>query len=338
MDAPVARPPARWQQALASAFGSAAELLDRLDLRPETLGVSAAAVAAFPVRVPRGFAARMRRGDPADPLLRQVLPVAAETLATPGYLADPVGDLAALRSPGLIHKYAGRVLLVATGACAVHCRYCFRREFPYAEHAQGPAQLRANLAAIAADPTISEVILSGGDPLLRTDDWLAGTLAALAGIPHVRRLRIHTRVPVVLPERVDAGLTAVLAACALPLTVVLHCNHPQELDASVRAACADLRATGATLLNQSVLLRGVNDDAGVLADLAEALFAAGVLPYYLHQLDRVHGTAHFAVTDAEALALAATLAARLPGYLVPRLVREVAGAPAKLPLAGPGDT
>jgi EF-P beta-lysylation protein EpmB len=338
MDAPVARPPARWQQALATAFGSAAELLDFLGIAPMALGVSAAAAAAFPVRVPRGFAARMRPGDPADPLLRQVLPVAAETLAAPGYVADPVGDLAALRSPGLIHKYAGRVLLVATGACAVHCRYCFRREFPYAEHAQGPAQLRANLAAIAADPTISEVILSGGDPLLRTDDWLAGTLAALARIPHLRRLRIHTRVPVVLPERVDAGLAGVLAACGLPLTVVIHCNHPRELDASVRAACADLRAAGATLLNQSVLLRGVNDDAGVLAELAAELFAAGVLPYYLHQLDRVHGTAHFAVPDAEALALAAALAARLPGYLVPRLVREVPGAPAKLPLAGAGDT
>jgi EF-P beta-lysylation protein EpmB len=338
MDAPVARPPARWQQALATAFGSAAELLEFLGIAPAALGVSAAAAAAFPVRVPRGFAARMRPGDPADPLLRQVLPVAAETLAAPGYVADPVGDLAALRSPGLIHKYAGRVLLVATGACAVHCRYCFRREFPYAEHAQGPAQRRANLAAIAADPTISEVILSGGDPLLRTDDWLADTLAALARIPHLRRLRIHTRVPVVLPERVDAGLAAVLAACALPLTVVIHCNHPREIDAPVRAACADLRAAGATLLNQSVLLRGVNDDATVLADLAEALFAAGVLPYYLHQLDRVHGTAHFAVPDAEALALAAALAARLPGYLVPRLVREVPGAPAKLPLAGTGDT
>jgi EF-P beta-lysylation protein EpmB len=333
MDAHVARPPSRWQQALATAFGSAAELLDFLGLAPEAVGVSAAAAAAFPVRVPRGFAARMRPGDPADPLLRQVVPVGAETLVTPGYVADPVGDLAALRSPGLIHKYAGRVLLVATGACAVHCRYCFRREFPYAEHAQGPAQLRANLAAIAADPAVTEVILSGGDPLLRTDDWLAGALAALAGIPHVRRLRIHTRVPVVLPERVDDGLAGVLAGSPLPLAVVLHCNHPRELDAQVRAACADLRATGATLLNQSVLLRGVNDDADVLAELAESLFAAGVLPYYLHQLDRVHGTAHFAVDDAEALALAAALAARLPGYLVPRLVREVPGAPAKLPLA-----
>lgn len=333
MDAPVARPPARWQQALASAFGSAAELLDFLGLAPQAVGTSAAAAATFPVRVPRGFAARMRPGDPADPLLRQVLPVGAEMVATPGYVADPVGDLAALRSPGLIHKYAGRVLMVATGACAVHCRYCFRREFPYAEHAQGAAQLRANLAAIAADPTVTEVILSGGDPLLRTDDWLAGTLAALAAIPHLRRVRIHTRVPVVLPERVDSGLAAVLAASRLPLTVVLHCNHPREIDAAVGAACAALRATGATLLNQSVLLRGVNDAAGVLAELAEALFAAGVLPYYLHQLDRVSGTAHFAVGDAEALALAAALAARLPGYLVPRLVREVPGAAAKLPVA-----
>lgn len=338
MNAPAQTAPETWQQALASAYGSAAELLAALRLDPAACGFSATAAAQFPLRVPRGFAARMRPGDPRDPLLRQVLPVHAETDDVAGYTSDPVGDLAALRGPGLIQKYAGRALLVTTGACAVHCRYCFRREFPYQEQAPGPAALRQNLALIAADPSLTEVILSGGDPLLRTDAWLGTTLASLEAIPHVRRTRIHTRLPVVLPQRVDGGLASTLHRARRPVVVVIHCNHPQELDAGVVAACARLRDAGVTLLNQSVLLRGVNDDIAILAELAERLFDAGVLPYYLHQLDAVRGAAHFAVDDATALRIAAGLAARLPGYLAPRLVREVAGAPAKLPLAAPRQT
>jgi EF-P beta-lysylation protein EpmB len=321
-----------WRQELADAVCDPAELLALLGLDQSNLPAARAAAQRFPLRVPRGFVARMRRGDPADPLLRQVLPLGAELDEVAGFGTDPVGDLASRRAPGLLAKYQGRALLVATGACGVHCRYCFRRGFPYADENPRADDWRAALAAIAADPTLSEVILSGGDPLSLSDRRLAELVARLDAIPHLTRLRIHTRQPVVLPSRVDDALLAWLGATRLRTVVVLHANHARELDREVRAACARLAATGATLLNQSVLLRGVNDSAGALADLSEALFAAGVLPYYLHQLDRVAGAAHFAVPDAEARALLDAAAERLPGYLVPRLVREVAGAPRKLPL------
>jgi EF-P beta-lysylation protein EpmB len=321
-----------WRAELARAVADPAELVRLLDLDPALLPAARAAARAFPLRVPRGFVARMRRGDVADPLLRQVLPLGAELDQVQGFSVDPTGDLAAASAPGLLTKYQGRALLVATGACAVHCRYCFRRHFPYADENPRADGWRTALAAIEADPSIDEVILSGGDPLSLSDTRLAELAAALAALPQLRRLRIHTRHPVVLPERVDDELLGWLAPLRLQKVVVLHANHAQELDAAVGAACARLRDAGATLLNQSVLLRGVNDDADVLAALSERLFALGVLPYYLHQLDRVAGAAHFEVDDARALALHSELTARLPGYLVPRLVREVAGAPAKQPL------
>ncbi|WP_257388551.1 EF-P beta-lysylation protein EpmB, partial [Tahibacter caeni] len=280
----------------------------------------------------RGFVARMRAGDPADPLLRQVLPLAAELASQPGFTADAVGDLAARSAHGVLQKYAGRALLIATGSCAVNCRYCFRRHFPYAEETAAAGRWREAVAAVAADPTIDEVILSGGDPLSLSDAKLAELTAALRDVPHVRRLRLHTRLPVVLPERVDAGLLTWLAALPLQKVVVLHANHANEFDASVDTACAALHAAGCTLLNQAVLLRGVNDDADALAALSERAFAAGVLPYYLHQLDRVLGAAHFEVADDAALALVEALRQRLPGYLVPRLVRELAGEKSKTPL------
>jgi EF-P beta-lysylation protein EpmB len=321
-----------WRQELADAVCDPAELFAILGLDQAALPAARAAAQRFPLRVPRGFVARMRRGDPRDPLLRQVLPLGAELDAVDGYGADPVGDLASSRAPGLLAKYRGRALLVATGACGVHCRYCFRREFPYADANPRADGWRAALDAIAADATIAEVILSGGDPLSLSDRRLAELVERIAAIPHVARLRIHTRQPVVLPSRVDDALLGWLGATRLRTVVVLHANHAHELDREVRAACARLAARGATLLNQSVLLRGVNDSADALVALSEALFAAGVLPYYLHQLDRVAGAAHFAVPDAEARALHAAAAERLPGYLVPRLVREVAGAPRKMPL------
>lgn len=321
-----------WRQELADAVADPAELLALLALDTRHLPAARAAAERFPLRVPRGFVARMRRGDPADPLLRQVLPLGAELDAVAGFGADPVGDLASARAPGLLTKYQGRALLVATGACGVHCRYCFRREFPYADENPRADDWRAALDAIAADRSLSEVILSGGDPLSLSDRRLAELVARLGAIPHLARLRIHTRQPVVLPSRVDAALLGWLGATRLRVVIVLHINHAQEIDHDVRAACALLAGTGALLLNQSVLLRGVNDSVVALTALSEALFTAGVLPYYLHQLDRVAGAAHFAVPDAEALALHAAAAERLPGYLVPRLVREVAGAPRKLPL------
>jgi len=321
-----------WQAALAQAVTDPQELLALLELGPEWLAAARTAARLFPLLVPRGFVARMHRRDPHDPLLRQVLPLAEELVAAEGFGVDPVGDLAAMPVPGVLHKYAGRVLLTATGACAVHCRYCFRRHFPYAEANASVDRWQAGLAYIAADPSIKEVILSGGDPLTLSDRRLAEFAQGLEEIRHVERLRLHTRLPVVLPERVTSELTAWLAASRLQKVVVIHANHPQEVDETVRHACARLRAGGATLLNQTVLLKGVNDSAAVLQQLSEALFAMGVLPYYLHCLDRVQGAAHFDIAEQRARELHATLNASLPGYLVPRLVREVPGAPGKSPV------
>ncbi|ATD67615.1 EF-P beta-lysylation protein EpmB [Luteimonas chenhongjianii] len=329
--------PRRWQQAWREAVRDPRELLALLGLQDLALGVSSEAAAQFPLRVPRGFVARMRHGDPHDPLLRQVLPLDAEMRPVPGFTLDAVGDGAAKVGPGVIHKYAGRALLVATGSCAVHCRYCFRRHFPYAEETAAAGAWREAIAAIAADPSIEEVLLSGGDPLSLATAKLAELTEALRELPHVRRLRLHTRLPIVLPERVDAELTGWLASLPWPVAIVVHANHANEFDTSVDTAMRDLRATGATVLNQAVLLRGVNDDVDALAALAERSFDAGVLPYYLHQLDRVAGAAHFEVDDETALALHAALVARHSGYLVPRLVREVAGDASKRAISAAAD-
>ena len=325
---PFRQPPA-WQRALQDAVTDPAELLSLLGLGPEWLASARAAARRFPLKVPRGFVARMRRGDPQDPLLRQVLPLDAELDEVPGFGTDPVGDLAAKAGPGLLHKYAGRALLVTTGACAVHCRYCFRRHFPYEEENASRAGFGPALDAIRADPSVGEVILSGGDPLTLGDRRLATLFDGLREIPQVRRVRLHTRLPVVLPERIDAGFLAVWSALPLQKVIVVHANHAREIDDAVRTAVAGLRATDTIVLNQAVLLRGVNDQVGDLVDLSEALFEAGVLPYYLHVLDRVAGAAHFDLPLETAQRLAAELAARLPGYLVPRLVREEPGAAAK---------
>ena len=325
-------PAPNWRQAWRDAVRDPRELLAMLGLDALAAGISDAAAAQFPLRVPRGFVARMRHGDRHDPLLRQVLPVLDEDRIVAGFGLDAVGDAAARRGGGVIHKYNGRALLVATGSCAVHCRYCFRRHYTYAEDTAAAAGWREAVALIAGDASIHEVILSGGDPLSLADHKLAELTAALRGIPHLRRLRIHTRLPIVLPERVDAGLLAWLRGLPWPVAIIVHANHAREFDAAVDDAMAALRDAGALLLNQAVLLRGVNDSVDALADLCERGHAAGVLPYYLHQLDRVAGAAHFEVGDAEALALHAALAARLPGYLVPRLVREVAGRTGKTPL------
>ncbi len=321
-----------WQAELAAAFRDPLELLEELALPPETSGATETTLRQFPMCVPRSFVRRMRKADPSDPLLRQVLPLRVEERASADDAKDPVGDLPAMRRPGVLHKYRGRVLLIATGACAIHCRYCFRRHFPYnAAHARAGRWQHA-LEYIASDDSVHEVILSGGDPLSLVDQMLAELVGKLAAIPHVQRLRLHTRLPVVLPGRVTASLLSWLTVTPLQVIVVVHVNHPNELDDEVRAALARLAGTGATLLNQAVLLRGVNDDAEALSGLSEALFSSGVLPYYLHQLDRVQGAAHFAVEDRRALALLETLRNRLPGYLVPRLVREEPGAASKVPL------
>lgn len=325
-------PPASdWRELWRDAITDAGELLQAVGLS-ELIDRLPPQDAGFALRVPRGFVARMRRNDPADPLLLQVLPQLAELDQVPGFVVDAVGDMAARTAHGVLHKYEGRALLIASGSCAINCRYCFRRHFPYAEEIAAAGQWRHALDHLRQDPSISELILSGGDPLSLATSKLEDLSRGLAELPHVTRLRIHTRLPVVLPERVDLPLLAWLQSLPLQKVVVLHVNHANEMDAHVKAACARLRETGTTLLNQSVLLRGINDDADSLAQLSERLFAAGVLPYYLHQLDRVQGTAHFEVDDADARALMDTLRTRLPGYLVPRLVREVAGDASKRPL------
>lgn len=322
-----------WQRALAEAISDPAELLAVLELPRTLLPEGRDASKLFPLRIPRSYVARMSKGDPADPLLRQVLPLAAEHDVAPGFVQDPVGDLQAMAQPGVLHKYQGRVLLITTGACAVHCRYCFRRHFPYGDANPAPAAWRQALDYIAADPSVTEVILSGGDPLVLPDRRLAELASRLAAIPHVRRLRLHSRLPVVLPERVDTALLAWLRDTPLQKLMVIHANHANEIGAETRAALAALRDSGVILLNQAVLLRGVNDSAEALAALSESLVAAGVMPYYLHLLDKVQGAAHFQVSEDRAQALMTALQARLPGYLVPRFVREIAGEPAKTPLS-----
>lgn len=324
--------PVRWQQLWRDAVTDPHELLGLLDLSQHAAALLPGADTGFALRVPRGFIARMRRGDPADPLLLQVLPRAAELGDVAGFSHDAVGDIAARAAHGVLHKYHGRALLIATGSCAVNCRYCFRRHFPYAEETAAANRWQQALDYLRSDDSISEVILSGGDPLSLATAKLAELTDALVTIPHIRRLRIHTRLPVVLPERIDAEFSTWLGALPLQRVVVLHANHPNEIDAAVLGACAVLRDAGATLLNQAVLLRDVNDSAETLCALSQQLFDGGVLPYYLHQLDRVTGAAHFEVDDARALALLRTVRERLPGYLVPRLVREIAGARYKLPV------
>lgn len=320
-----------WRQLWRESITDASELLALLglghlhaQLPPDDAG--------FALRVPRGFVARMEPGNPSDPLLLQVLPQLAELQPTPGFMADPVGDMDARAAQGVLHKYNGRALLVASGSCAINCRYCFRRHFPYGDEMAAAGQWRKALQHVRDDRSIRELILSGGDPLALSTAKLEELSAGLADLPHVIRLRIHTRLPVVLPERVDDALHTWLAALPLQKVVVLHANHARELDEHVASAVARLRDAGATVLNQSVLLRGVNDDAPTLHALSERLFAIGVLPYYLHQLDRVQGAAHFEVTDEHALTLIDALRATLPGFLVPKLVREVGGDASKRPI------
>jgi EF-P beta-lysylation protein EpmB len=322
----------RWQQLWRESITDARELLQAVGLADRADELLPDRDTGFAVRVPRGFVARMRYGDADDPLLRQVLAVREELLDAPGFIDDAVGDTHARVARGVLHKYEGRALLVATGSCAVNCRYCFRRHFDYADDAAAANRWQEAIEHIRADASIEEVILSGGDPLSLSTPKLAELTDALARVPHLRRLRIHTRLPIVLPERVDAELIRWLDRLPWPAAIVLHANHANEIDDSVVKHVKSLRESGAILLNQSVLLRGVNDSVDALAALSERLFAAGIVPYYLHQLDRVSGTAHFQVDDARAIDLIEGLRGRLSGYLVPRLVREIPGRESKTPL------
>jgi L-lysine 2,3-aminomutase len=324
---------ADWQSTLAESVRSPAELCRLVGLDPTAAEEAERAAGQFPLLAPRPFLARIRRGDPADPLLLQILPRAAETAATPGYTADPLGEAGACCSPGLLRKYSGRILMVTTGACAVHCRYCFRRHFAYKNLSPTLDDWGDAVRSIAADRSLDEVLLSGGDPLMLPDAVLARLADELADISHLRRLRIHSRLPVMIPQRVTDELLAWLRGGRLSPVMVVQVNHPREIDLDVAEALGRLVDAGVPVLNQSVLLRGVNDRADVLAELCRRLVDLRVMPYYLHQLDPVAGAAHFEVPMATGLSLIAELRARLPGYAVPRYVRETPGGTSKEVLA-----
>jgi len=322
----------RWRRELSTAITRPDELINVLDLDRDLLPAARAAARRFGLLVPRGYVALMARSDPDDPLLRQVLPLAEELRSPPGFTADPVGECAAVRLPGLLQKYPGRALLLLTGACAIHCRYCFRRHFPYGDDSARLDHAAGAVDRLAEAPSVREVILSGGEPLMLDDATLAVLVGKLADIRHLRRLRLHTRLPIVLPSRVTDRLCHILSASRLRPVVVVHANHARELGTASRTALDRLHNAGIPLLNQSVLLHGVNDSAHRLAALSEALFECAVLPYYLHRLDRVLGAAHFELDETAALRILDRLRTRLPGYLVPRLVKEITGEPYKLPI------
>ncbi|QJD58991.1 EF-P beta-lysylation protein EpmB [Pseudomonas sp. gcc21] len=321
-----------WQTLLARSITDPAALLDRLQLDISLLDEAKGAAADFPLRVPEPYIDRMRQGDPDDPLLRQVLPIGEELLDQPGYVTDPLGEQHANARPGIIHKYHGRLLLVVSAGCAVNCRYCFRRHFPYDDNNLSTAEWQDALEYIRVDESIREVIYSGGDPLAANDKRLAWLTREIADIPHVARLRVHTRLPVVIPQRVTQGLIDALCSTRLPVTMVLHCNHANEIDPSLKQAVHALRSAGIMMLNQAVLLRGVNEQLEDQIALSEKLADSGIMPYYLHILDHVRGARHFLVEDDAAIRLVGQMLTRLPGFLVPRLVREIAGERSKVPL------
>lgn len=327
-----------WRRMLAEAVRDPDELCRLLRLPEELREPARRSAELFPLVAPRSFLNRIEPGNPNDPLLLQILPGLRECES--GFEnenLDPVGDRQAQRAPGLLHKYQGRVLLVTTGVCAVHCRYCFRRHYPYHETPRGLDRWEPAFHGIEADSSIEEVILSGGDPLTLTDNWLARLAARLEQIPHLRRLRIHSRLPIVIPERVNADLLSWLSGGRLTPIMVVHANHPNELDATCLAALGRLVDAGVPVLNQAVLLRGVNDDADTLVELCRRLVNHRVMPYYLHQLDRVAGGLHFEVPLETGQQLIEELRRRLPGYAVPRYVQEIEGDPCKRPIERKND-
>jgi L-lysine 2,3-aminomutase len=321
-----------WQDELSNLIRSPEELFDLLSLPVEQLDAARRACADFPLRVPRPYAARIQPGNLQDPLLLQVMPLGDELISSPGYNNDPLEEADSNPIPGLIHKYQGRVLLIVSPSCAIHCRYCFRRHFPYDDNKPSRTQWQQALDYIAADDSINEVIYSGGDPLSSNDKQLQWLTDQIAAIPHITRLRVHTRLPVMIPQRITDSCLEWLSQTHLKVVMVLHVNHAQELDHEVGEALSKLKQSGVTLLNQAVLLKGINDSVQAQVDLSERLFELGALPYYLHLLDKVKGAAHFDMNVEEARHLHLSLQGQLPGFLVPKLVQEIPGAASKTPL------
>jgi len=321
-----------WQEELSELVTDPEELISLLKLCPSLLPAAQKAHSLFPLRSTRAYISRIKPGDINDPLLKQILPLAEEAVTDTRYTSDPLEEHTFTQAPGLIHKYHGRVLLIAANQCAINCRYCFRRHFDYADHKLSREQWAETFAYIKADPSIDEVILSGGDPLAVSDKQLAWMVDELESIKHITRLRIHTRIPIVAPSRIDGPLLDIFTQSRFNVVLVSHCNHAQEIDTHVAHAFSALKKAGITLLNQAVLLKGVNDNSATLIALSQALFTAGVLPYYLHVLDKVQGAMHFDITKNDARSLHNELLANLPGYLVPKLVKEVPNASSKVPI------
>ncbi|WP_289028358.1 EF-P beta-lysylation protein EpmB [uncultured Paraglaciecola sp.] len=320
-----------WQKELATAYTDPVSLLNYLNLPVDNFTKDIAARRLFPMRVPRPFARRMKKGDALDPLFLQIFTNKYEFNTSAGYSTDPL-DEQKNNQPGILHKYQNRLLLLVRGGCAVNCRYCFRRHFPYSDNHLNKHQWQEALQYIADNPQINEVIYSGGDPLMAKDDFLAWLTQEIEQIPHVTRLRIHTRLPVVIPSRITTELISWFSKSRLKPVMVVHVNHANEIDTEFALAMNKLKQAGVTLLNQAVLLKGVNDSVAQQVALSERLFQVGVMPYYLHVLDKVSGAEHFDLPDSTATELMQDVIKHLPGYLVPKLVREIGGQPGKTPL------
>ena len=324
-----------WQSQLSDLITDPLELLNQLELSTDQL-LSGAILASeqFKLRVPRAFVGKIKIGDPLDPLLLQVLPHHLELEEHPEFVTDPLSEEAANQMAGVLHKYQSRFLLTLTGACAIHCRYCFRRHFPYQENLPKNEDWLKIKHYIEQHPHINEVILSGGDPLTLSNRKLALWLERVASLPQIKILRIHSRVPIVIPNRIDEELISILKNSRLRIVVVVHSNHASELDDFTCSKLSQLSLQHITLLNQAVLLKGVNDSAKTLTELSYRLFEARVMPYYLHVLDKVKGAQHFDLRSSEIDQIYSDVLASLPGYLVPKLVREIAGEKNKTPLLG----
>ncbi|OUS33294.1 EF-P beta-lysylation protein EpmB [Oleispira antarctica] len=321
-----------WNQVLAGATKDVTSLLNQLEIPLSELSQRQQACLDFPLLVPQPFIDKMEKGNANDPLLLQVLPQSSELDQVEGFINDPLAEKHSNLQKGLIHKYHGRVLVLLSTGCAVNCRYCFRRHFPYQENRIGKNDWQGILDYVAQDNSIEELILSGGDPLMLNDQQLERFIKQAEAIPHLQRLRIHTRLPVVIPQRITDKLIEILQSTRFDCAIVLHINHASEIDERLRGALSPLTSAGIILLNQAVLLRGVNDTVKDQVELSKALFKARILPYYLHLLDKVKGAHHFEVDEKTAQDLHQQLLLRLSGYLVPKLVREEPGKGSKTPV------
>lgn len=321
-----------WQEELQQLIKSPEALIKHLQLEDKWIEPAIKASAHFPLRATESYISKIKKGDPHDPLLRQILPIDAELHPVEGYTSDPLEEKQFIPLPGIVHKYQSRVLFIAATQCAINCRYCFRRHFPYNDHELNRQQWQSGLDYIQSSQSINEVILSGGDPFSLSDNQLLWLVEQISDIKHVEYLRVHTRYPIILPSRITPPLLKALTGTRLKTIVVVHCNHPQEIDKEVEMALKCLKNANVTLFNQSVLLKGINDSSQILATLSKALFQAGVQPYYIHLLDKVEGAAHFAVENYEAKNIYKELLTLLPGYLVPKLVKETAHEGSKTPV------